>query len=122
MPVERAKKYRMTFACILLAGAVVATATAFARPSRHAPSQDAAGLYSHEAEGFRYEYHAPTGHEGLYDLRTGADGVTDVLPQNVEVAKRCRAALEQKLKVKNLDELRAEYDDTIRRLKALGYL
>jgi hypothetical protein len=79
-------------------------------------------MYSYDAEGFRYEYHAPTGKEGLYELRTDPNCLASVLKDHEDVAKRCRAALAQDLKVEHLEELRARYADEIRRLEALGYL
>ena len=122
MPLAAAQKYRSVFALVIVASAAIATGAVFARPEKDVAAEATPGLYCYEADGFRYEYHAPTGHEGLYDLHTGPDSVVDVLPSHTEVAARHRRALEAKLQVDSLDTLRGEYDDTIRRLKALGYL
>jgi len=120
MPLPPSQKYRTVLACIVVASAAIVTASAFAWPEKVVAAEATPGLYCYEADGFRYEYHAPTGHEGLYDLR--ADSVVDVLHNHAEVGARCRRALEKKLHVNSLESLRGEYDDTIRRLKALGYL
>jgi hypothetical protein len=122
MPLPSSQKYRTVLACVIAASAAVATAVAFAWPNKGVAAQATPGLYCYEADGFRYEYHAPTGHEGLYDLRTDPNTVVDVLQGHADVAARCRRNLAEKLHVKSLESLRGEYDDTIRRLKALGYL
>ena len=122
MPSASKQKYRTVLASLVVAGAAIAAAAAFAWPEKDVVTQATPGLYCYESDGFRYEYHAPTGHEGLYDLRSGPDSVVDVLQSHADVAARCRHALETKLHVASLDSLRVEYDDTIRRLKALGYL
>ena len=122
MPLPPSQKYRTVLACVVVAAAAIVTAAAFAWPENVVAAEAMPGLYCYEADGFRYEYHAPTGHEGLYDLRTGPDAVVDVLRRHADVAERCRRALEEKLHVNSLDSLRGEYGDTIRRLKALGYL
>ena len=122
MPLASTQKYRTVLACLVVASVAVATVTAFAWPAKDVAAEATPGLYCYEADGFRYEYHAPTGHEGLYDLRTGPDALVDVLRRHADVAERCRRALEAKLQVNSLDSLRGEYGDTIRRLKALGYL
>lgn len=122
MPLASSRKYRTVLACVVAVGAVAATVAAFAWPESDVAAETTPGLYSYEIDGFRYEYHAPTGHEGLYDLRTGSDDVVDVLRTHADVAARCRRALEEKLHVKSLETLRGQYDDTIRRLHALGYL
>jgi hypothetical protein len=106
----------------IVATAAVAAAAVLVRPAKVVAAEATPGLYCYEADGFRYEYHAPTGHEGLYDLRTGPRAVADVLGSHAEVAARCRRALAAKLHVDSLESLRGEYGDTIRSLKALGYL
>jgi hypothetical protein len=118
------QKYRIALAILVLATGAGAAAAAFSRRvEASAPATETvAGLYATEAEGFRYEYHAPTGTEGLYELRTLREPPVDVLAAHPEIAARCRTSLQKKLGVANLDELRAAHADTIRRLKALGYL
>jgi len=125
MPPPDSQKRRIVIAAVLVAAAAIATAIVFLR--RHdapglAPHETSPGMYSYDAEGYRFEYHAPTGKEGLYELRTDPNCLTSVLKDHQDVAKRCRAALAQDLKVERLDELRARYADEIRRLEALGYL
>jgi hypothetical protein len=122
MPPARSQKYRLILACAVVVTAAAATAAAFARPAKETAAAAAPGLYRYEADGFRYEYHAPTGGEGLYDLRSAGGVGDDVLDRHRDVAARCRRALERKLGVESLESLRAEYADTIRRLHALGYL
>jgi hypothetical protein len=122
MPLASSQKCRVALACVVVMGGALALTAAFARSERDVASGSMPGLYCYEADGYRYEYHAPTGHEGLYDLHTGRDSVVDVMDSHADVAARCRRELERKLGVANLDSLRGEYDDTIRRLRALGYL
>jgi hypothetical protein len=121
MPAAKPQKYRTALACGIVVTAVVAAATAFAHPEKDA-AETIPGLYCCEADGFRYEYHAPSGYEGLYELRSAPGVVVDVIGSHSDVAARCRRALEERLHVRSLDSLRAEYHDTIQRLKALGYL
>jgi hypothetical protein len=116
------QKCRVLLACGVLAAAVAGAVAATAGRDREAADADVPGLYCCEAEGFRYEYHAPTGCEGLYELRPGPDGAVDVIESHADVAARCRSALREKLRVARLEDLRAQYADTIRRLQALGYL
>jgi len=122
MPPARSQKYRLILACAVVVTAVAATATALTRPATETAAGATPGLYCYEADGFRYEYHAPTGCEGLYDVRSAPGVDDDVLHRHRDVAARCRRALERKLGVASLDSLSAEYADTIRRLHALGYL
>jgi len=122
MPLAAVQKCRTALALVVVTAAAVSTAAVFARPEKVVAAEATPGLYCYESDGFRYEYHAPTGHEGLYDLRTGRKSVVDVLGSHADVAARCRHALEAKLHVASLDSLRSEYGDTIRSLKALGYL
>jgi hypothetical protein len=125
MPPPDSQKRRIVIAAGLVAAAAIATAFVLLR--RHdgpglSPHESSPGMYTYDAEGYRFEYHAPTGREGLYELRSDPNCLSSVLKQHEDVAKRCRAALAQDLNVERLEELRAKYADEIRRLEALGYL
>ena len=125
MPPASSQKRRVVVAAVLVAAAAIASAALLLRPhsgAALAPHEISAGMYAYDAEGFRYEYHAPTGREGLYELRSDPNCLASVLKDHEDLAKRCRAALAKDLDVEKLEDLRARYADEIRRLKALGYL
>ena len=125
MPSVSSQKYRSILACAVVFAAGLGAVVAFTRSGDvtvREPVADATGLFAYEAEGFRYEYHAPTGLEGLYDLRNDPDGLTSVVRGHEDVAARCRSALAKRENVDRVEALRARYDDTVRRLHALGYL
>jgi len=125
MPWQVSRQHRTVIAAVLVVAAATATAAVFLRPHDSpglSPHETSPGMYTYDAEGYRFEYHAPTGKEGLYDLRTDPNCLTSVLKDHEDVAKRCRSALTQDLKIERLEELRARYADEIRRLEALGYL
>jgi len=122
MPVVSSHKYRVALACAVVAVAVAATATAFARPATDVTTGSVPGLYCYESDGFRYEYHAPSGYEGLYEIPRTPGPVVDVIDRHRDVAARCRRALEEKLNVASLASLREEFSGIIHRLRALGYL
>jgi len=125
MPSAAPHKRRIVIAAALVAATAIAAVFAFTRP-RAAPGlalhETSPGMYAYDAEGFRYEYHAPTGKEGLYELSRDPNCLASVLSDHQDVAKRCREALAKDLDVQKLDELRAKYADEIKRLEALGYL
>jgi hypothetical protein len=71
---------------------------------------------------YRYEFHVPTGREFLYDARSDERGLVNLIDDHADEAAACRRALETRLGPGALDAMRARYSDTIRRLRALGYL
>jgi hypothetical protein len=75
-----------------------------------------------EQDGFRYEYHVPTGRAALYRAAEDPHGLANVLLEHPDRAESCRRALQTRLRVSDLESLRARYQGTIDRLKALGYL
>lgn len=121
MPARMSGK-RKTIAALLLVAAAGAGAF-FVWRSRRAPSIPANdALLVHEYGGFRYEYHVPTGREGLYDAAHDLRGLSNVIEQHRDVATICRHSIEQEKQVESLDILRDRYAEEIRRLRALGYL
>jgi hypothetical protein len=125
MPPVASHKRRIVIAAALVAAAVIAAAFVFLRPrdgSALSPHEISPGMYAYDADGYRYEYHAPTGREGLYELSRDPNCLASVLSDHEDVAKRCREALAKDLDVRTLEELRAKYADEIKRLEALGYL
>ena len=109
---------RWTFLLVVIAVVVAACASAMRRADT-AP-EASAGVFRYDADGMRYEYHAPTGVESLFDLR--GDPEADVIADHRGVAREYRKRLEERLGVADLDVLRERHAETIRRLHALGYL
>jgi hypothetical protein len=124
---NRTRRWRVVAALALIAFA--AGSAAEIAIARHA-SADAAspggfkvdGLLTRDGNGFRYTYHVPTGAEALFEIASDPNQLRDVLRTHRDEARRLRRQLETKLNVRDLDELRADYKDTIERLHALGYL
>jgi hypothetical protein len=79
------------------------------------------GIVSTVHGGFRYEFHAPSGAERLFDLRRDPRCLADVAAANPDVVVECRRQLLASVGASSLDELRAPYAETIRRLEAMGY-
>ena len=125
MPMQSWTKSRTGAALVLLAvaaGAGVALGANATRRQDTAAAERALGVVSTERDGFRYEYHAPSGRESLFDLRRDPQCLVNVASAYAGVVRACRGELEQSLGVKSLEELRAPYAETIRRLEAMGYL
>jgi hypothetical protein len=118
------QRRRTLIAAVIVALVVGASAWLLLRPTKPAPlpHEISPGMFAYDAEGFRYEYHAPTGREGLYDIAKDPNCLATVLKDHPDLAKRCREALAKDLNVERLDELQAKYAEEIKRLKALGYL
>jgi hypothetical protein len=85
-------------------------------------AEEALGVVSTQRDGFRYEYHAPSGRESLFDLAADPDCLVNVASSHAGLVVACRTELETSLGVKSIEELRAPYAETIRRLEAMGYL
>lgn len=122
------KKTRTHAAFALLAAAIgsgIALAADAIRDADVRAAEEAArkslGLVSTESDGFRYEYHAPSGRERLFDLRRDPKCLNDVSPVYPDRVREYRSRLATKLGVTSLDELRAPYAETIRRLELMGY-
>ena len=113
---------RKAIGALLLLAALGAGVFAFWRARRDRATVPNPALLVHVHEGFRYEYHVPTGREGLYDAALDPRGIRNVLAEHREVAAICRHVLEQEQQVESLDVLRERYAEEIRRLRALGYL
>jgi hypothetical protein len=125
MPMQSWTKSRIGAAFVLLAaagGAVLALGTNAGREHDAAAAEKALGVVSTERDGFRYEYHAPSGRESLFDLRRDPQCLVNVASSHADLVGACRDELESSLGVKSLEELRAPYAETIRRLEAMGYL
>jgi hypothetical protein len=106
----------------MAAGCIAATLTAEGNEQQAAASNAPSAMVECEQNGFRYSYHAPTGTEGLYETGPGARSRLNVIADHRDLARDMRRTLETKLHVGSLDELRAAYADSIRRLQQLGYL
>lgn len=112
-------------AMALLATAAGATIAA-ARHCAPAPREDdeylRTGIASTERGGYRYEFHAPSGEELLFDLRRDPRCAVDVARAHSDILLACREEVLAMRGVRSLEELRAPYAETIRRLEAMGYL
>lgn len=122
MPIAAPQKYRLIAAVVLIAATAAVSVRLIASGSASADDAVPSSVLVGDADGFRYEYHIPTGREGLYDADADPRRLVNVLPRHTETAAKCRRALEEKLQVPSLESLRARYADEIRRLHALGYL
>jgi hypothetical protein len=101
----------------------IALAAAACAPRTASPQDELPeSVLSARCDGYLYEYHVPTGHESLFDLRREDRALSNVLRQHRDVAERCREQVLQEQKVAEFDELRVRYAAQIRRLRALGYL
>lgn len=127
MPMHSWTKSRTGAAFVLLAAAGGAAfalnANAKANRDTHAAAAEKAlGVVSTERDGFRYEFHAPSGRESLFDLNRDPRCLVNVAASHAAVVSACRVELETSLGVKSLEDLRAPYAESIRRLEAMGYL
>lgn len=120
------RKVRVHLALALIAAAGGAALAAARSHASHTGATDAAyrslGVVSTEHDGYRYEFHAPSGQEHLFDLRDDPRCLADVAASHPDVVATCRSELLASLGIRSLDDLRAPYADTIRRLEAMGYL
>lgn len=119
-----AQKWRVHLALLVIAlgiGALIACAARGTPPVRVA-GESRIPVVTLESEGFRYEFHVPTGTECLFDVNVDPRHRVNVISSNKDRARVQRVALEAKLGVQSLEDLRAPYADEIRRLEALGYL
>ena len=106
----------------LAGGAALALGAKAVRVQGATEAEKALGVVSTVRDGFRYEYHAPSGRESLFDLNSDPQCLVNVASSHAELVSACRSELETSLDVASLDELRAPYAETIRRLEAMGYL
>jgi hypothetical protein len=112
-------KCRLGLAFALLVSGLVG-GVLFARPDES--SAACIDVLTTELDGFRYEYHVPTGRECLYDADRDPRGLVNLLPDHEDAAAKCRRELLAKLHVADLELLRARHADATRQLAALGYL
>lgn len=124
MPVKSARKSRIAAAFLLLAaaGGVAYALSAKANRGQSAAAERSLGVVSIERDGFRYEFHAPSGRESLFDVRRDPKCLVNLASSKTDVLAACRADLEKQMGLRSIEELRAPYAETIRRLEALGYL
>lgn len=117
-------KCRRNLACAGVLAAALATGAWYSQRVREDVVDTAScpGVVAYRMGSFRYEYHAPTGTESLFDLDRDPRCVVNVLRDNQQVAAECRRRIEAQLGIPDLESLRANHADTIRRLEALGYL
>jgi hypothetical protein len=117
-------KCRRNLACAGVIAAALATGAWYSQRAGGEMVDTASmpGVVAYRMGNFRYEYHAPTGTESLFDLDRDPRCVINVLRDNRTVAAECRRRIEAQLGIADLASLRAEHADTIRRLEALGYL
>src|SRR5262245_16737398 len=117
MPMTLSRKRRRNLACIAIIAAALATGAWYSQRNRDGPVDTASavhGLVAYRLGGFRYEYHAPTGTESLFDLTKDPKCVVNVLRDHRAVAAECRHRLESHLGVSDLESLRADHAETIR--------
>jgi len=112
---------RRAIAAVLVVAAALTAGFVAWRATREPAAVSIQSVLTHEHEGFRYEYHVPTGRESLYDAARDPRGLNNLIEQHRDVAAICRRELERENQVGTLDELRARYEAEIRRLRALGY-
>ena len=124
VPKRPTKKCRIALALLVIAGGFGGLAYAVARsPSEPAAAgTELSNVVSIEMRGFRFEYHTVTGSESLFNDGADPRHLRNVLAANPEVGRACREALARKLGVVDLPSLRDPRDDTIKRLRELGYL
>jgi hypothetical protein len=122
--VRSAQKWRFGFAflSVVICAFAFASIPSVAKPIASQPVASVPALLSFDRDGFRYEYHVPSGREWLYMPAHDASGLTNVIGEHEEVAVVCRRALGARYGVSDLGVLRARWSETIRRLQALGYL
>ena len=124
MSMQSALKTRIGAAFVLVAalGGAAFALNSKASRARETAAARALGVVFVVRDGFRYEFHAPSGRESLFDLRRDPKCLVNVASSNNELLLSCREEIVTSAGVKSLDELRAPYAETIRRLEALGYL
>jgi len=126
MPSSSARKCRRNFAFLIVGAAAVLAAAAFAlpRPSALAANRSVDAtlpVLAAERDGLRYEYHLPTGREALFDVKNDPRELVNVLHDHEALAGALRAELAARHGVADLADLRAPYDESVRRLRSLGY-
>jgi hypothetical protein len=121
---KSALKTKIGAAFVLVAAASGAAYALTAKASRgqDAAAQRALGVVSTERDGFRYEFHAPSGRESLFDIRRDPKCLVNLASSRTDVVAACRSEIEKSMGLRSIEELRAPYADTIHRLEALGYL
>ncbi len=75
-----------------------------------------------EDGGLRYEFHLPTGSEGLYHVADDPFCTSNVIDDRPDEAKRLRSRLSERYDVPDIESLREHYKATTDALRSLGYL
>ena len=70
----------------------------------------------------RYTYHLVSGTEALFDIERDPRCLVNLARERPEEVRRLSRALADQLEVGSLEELRDLHQETIDRLRALGYL
>jgi hypothetical protein len=122
MTTPHPKKYRRNLALLATVAALGLFAAGLAQARQLPADEDPPAVLTCRLDGYRYEYHVPTGTESLYEDRADAPRFVNLLAEHRATADACRHELEVRYRVAGLDLLRARYGDTIRRLHSMGYL
>jgi hypothetical protein len=127
IPLHRRQGFAAGFVLSCLACAAAATlASRLGRTGGGSPGSDglvaisAPAHFEIEADGYRFEYHAVTGTERLFRVRSPVR--EDLSEDEPDVAGRLREALRIRLGVEDLELLRVPHRETIESLRRLGYL
>jgi hypothetical protein len=115
-------KIGAAFVLLAVAGGAAYALSAKANRGQVAAAQRALGVVSTERDGFRYEFHAPSGRESLFDIRRDPNCLVNLASTRTDVVAACRSDIEKSMGLRSIEELRAPYAESIRRLEALGYL
>ena len=107
---------------MVLAGVACVLAEQTTESHAAATTQDVPGVVSCERGGYRYEYHALSGTDALYDVRADPRHLQNIVRDHADVAGDLRRSLQAQLGVSDLSALRGGYVEAISRLRSLGYL
>jgi hypothetical protein len=94
----------------------------FAAPKPVVDSAVPQGVVQLKEGAYQYTYHLVTGTEALFDLDADPRALRNLAKQQPERTARLRLWLMDDMQIDSLEELRVSEQDTIDRLKALGYL
>ena len=76
----------------------------------------------YDQDGYRFTYHVLSSDEGLFDLQKDPKLLRNLARAQPDQTRKLRKALEQRLGVEKLEDLRERFNENIERLKGLGYL
>lgn len=124
MPVPQAPRsrgrYIAAIALVLLVSGALG-ARLFAAPAK-APAIVPQGVVQLTEGAYQYTFHLVTGTEALFNLEKDPRALKNLAREQPERTERLRLRLLDEMKVGSLEDLRSSEQDTIDRLKALGYL